>query len=370
MDNFLNLAKKGYEAYSESQQSKNGGSSPSQNQGGSQGYGNNQSYGSNQNQYGGSQGYGNNQGGSYDNPSGYNKPQSPQSSGNYNSNDSSSGYNNPSGNSYNRPQSPQNSGYNNQGNTQHHGQHHGGNSQYGNPQNQNQGGGGGAAQEYYSGSSGNYGNSPSSGNNQGYGNNQEYGNSQGYGNSGRPDSKRGWSFVVQDTNFISSLVDHDEALKTAEQHGSGDKSLFSTALSFVNKQDHGKPINEQDVADAHQKAYGGGNASSLNASSLGSAAAMHVLQQFMGGKNSGNSGSSGGSSTQLISMAMAEATKLFDKSGGAASGNKQDAVNGAAATVMTLLVQSKLSGLGGSAPTTGGSNSGGLGSLLSLVSFS
>lgn len=62
-------------------------------------------------------------------------------------------------------------------------------------------------------------------------------------------------------------------------------------------------------------------------------------------------------------MAMAEASKLFDKSGGAASGNKQDAVNGAAMTVMKLLVQSKFSG-----GAVGGSNSGGLGSLMSMVS--
>lgn len=62
-------------------------------------------------------------------------------------------------------------------------------------------------------------------------------------------------------------------------------------------------------------------------------------------------------------MAMAEATKLFDSSGGAASGNKQDAVNGAAMTVMKLLVQSKFSG------TTGGGSSGGLGSLMGLVRF-
>ena len=66
--------------------------------------------------------------------------------------------------------------------------------------------------------------------------------------------------------------------------------------------------------------------------------------------------------TQLISMAMAEATKVFDKTGG--KGDKQEAVNGAAVTVMKLLVQSKLGG----APTIGGSNSGGLGGLLSLVS--
>lgn len=61
-------------------------------------------------------------------------------------------------------------------------------------------------------------------------------------------------------------------------------------------------------------------------------------------------------------MAMAEASKLFEQSGGAASGNKQDAVNGAAMTVMKLLVQSKFSSV------TGGSSSGGLSGLMSLVS--
>lgn len=62
---------------------------------------------------------------------------------------------------------------------------------------------------------------------------------------------------------------------------------------------------------------------------------------------------------------MAEASKLFDKSGGAASGSKQDAVNGAAMTVMKLLVQSKIGG-----GTTGGKDSGGLGGLVGLVSAS
>ena len=62
-------------------------------------------------------------------------------------------------------------------------------------------------------------------------------------------------------------------------------------------------------------------------------------------------------------MAMAEASKLFDKSGGGSSGGKQEAVNGAAMTAVKLLVQSKFSG-----GVTGGGNSGGLGSLMSLVS--
>ena len=60
-------------------------------------------------------------------------------------------------------------------------------------------------------------------------------------------------------------------------------------------------------------------------------------------------------------MAMAEASKLFDQSGGGSQGGKQDAVNGAAMTVTKLLVQSKFSGM------TGGKDSGGLGGLASMV---
>ena len=91
---------------------------------------------------------------------------------------------------------------------------------------------------------------------------------------------------------------------------------------------------------------------------MGSAAAMQILKGFTSG------GGGGGSQSQLIGLAMAEASKLFDQSGGASSGNKQDAVNGAAMTVMKLLVQSKFSG-----GTTGGGNSGGLSGLMGLVSF-
>ena len=50
--------------------------------------------------------------------------------------------------------------------------------------------------------------------------------------------------------------------------------------------------------------------------------------------------------------------KLFNKAGG--SGNQQDVVSGAVSTIMKFMVQSKL--------TTGGSNSGGLGGLMSMVS--
>ena len=77
---------------------------------------------------------------------------------------------------------------------------------------------------------------------------------------------------------------------------------------------------------------------------------------------SGGGGGGGGSQTQLVSMAMAEASKLFDQHGGGGGGGKQDAINGAAMTVTKLLAQSKFGG-----GTTGGGDSGGLGSLAGLV---
>ncbi|KIL71687.1 hypothetical protein M378DRAFT_183054 [Amanita muscaria Koide BX008] len=163
-------------------------------------------------------------------------------------------------------------------------------------------------------------------------------------------------------------IDHGgEAIRSAQQHGSGHGDLFSSALSFVsnNKQAHHDPVDEDSVVEAHRAAYdqeGGG--SGLNAKSLGSAAAMQAFKKFTsGGGSSGGSsgGGEGNTQTQLISLAMAEAVKLFDKSGGGSSGSKQDAVNGAAMMAMKLLVQSKFGG------TTGGSNSGGLGSLMGLA---
>ncbi|PBL00542.1 beta-flanking protein [Armillaria gallica] len=162
----------------------------------------------------------------------------------------------------------------------------------------------------------------------------------------------------------SPSFDHDEVVRTAEKHGSADSSVFSSALSFVkqNAGEHNQPIDEDHVTNAHKKAYEEGSASSLSANSLGSAAALQALKKFTSGGSSSSSGGSG-SQTQLISLAMAEATKLFEKSGGAASGNKQDAVNGAAMTVMKLFVQSKMGG-----STTGAGNSGGLSGLLSLAS--
>ena len=167
-------------------------------------------------------------------------------------------------------------------------------------------------------------------------------------------------------------IDGDEAVRGAAKDGSGSSDLFASALSFLGqkKSERHEPIDEEEATRAHEKAYKQGNTAGLDSSALGKAAALQVLQQFVGGGSQSTPSAapakpsaSGSSSTQLISLAMAEATKLFDKQGSSAQGNKQDAVNSAAMTIMKLLVQSKLSGGG----TTGGKDSGGLGQLIGLA---
>jgi len=152
-------------------------------------------------------------------------------------------------------------------------------------------------------------------------------------------------------------VDNEAAAQRAAEQSGQDPSLFHQALQHVhsNQAQHQAPVDEEAVVNAHKAAYGGGDASSLDEGSMGAAAAMQIMKQFTSG---GGGGGGGGMQTQLMSMAMSEASNLFDSSG--SSGNKQACVNSAAMMVMKLMVQSKLGMLGGG-------NSGGLGGIMGMV---
>jgi len=185
---------------------------------------------------------------------------------------------------------------------------------------------------------------------------QEY-NSPDHSGGGRP----------HNSNHIPD-IDDDHVVSTAkESHESEQSDLFSQGLAFVKGQmgnGGSHEIDEEHLQRAHSEAYKSeGNASKMDASSLGAAAAMQALKQFTSSGGSSDSRGKSGGNTQstLIGMAMAEASKLFDKSGGAKQGTKQDAINGAAGTVMKFLIKSKFS------QATGGSNSGGLGQLMGLA---
>lgn len=166
-------------------------------------------------------------------------------------------------------------------------------------------------------------------------------------------------------------VDHGQAAKIAnnESGSSGNSELFSQAMAFLGGGNHSTPVNEEHVTEAHKQVYESGDTSNVSANAIGSAAAMQVLKSFMSSGGSTENKSGGGDfQTKMIGMAMSEASKMFDKTGN--QGDKQDAVNGAAATMFKLLVQSKFSGSTSSGEPvshTGGGDSGGLGSLMKLA---
>ncbi|KAK4055729.1 hypothetical protein OIV83_000275 [Microbotryomycetes sp. JL201] len=156
---------------------------------------------------------------------------------------------------------------------------------------------------------------------------------------------------------------------------SGDKDLFSSAMSFLNNNfDDKDDLNEDDAVKAHEQVYSNQGAQQLGSQQMGAAAAMQALKKFTSGSNEASMGSSSGGGsfqTKLVALAMAEAAKLFD-SKPAANGNKQDVVQSAAATMMKLLLKNKTSGMmgagseGGSA-MGGGGGAGGMSQLLGMA---
>ncbi|KAM3428867.1 hypothetical protein MY4824_008572 [Beauveria thailandica] len=142
--------------------------------------------------------------------------------------------------------------------------------------------------------------------------------------------------------------------------GSGGNDLFSSVLSsLTHKEDDLKQgdVDEKDAAEKHDQVYNkGDNNTSVNA--MGTAAAMQALKKF----TSGGQEEKGGKN-DFISLAMGEASKLFDSKaadGSVASGaEKQSVIQKAAEVAMKLYFKSQLQQSGGS---------GGLGGLASMAS--
>ncbi|KAH8928989.1 hypothetical protein BT69DRAFT_362826 [Atractiella rhizophila] len=162
-------------------------------------------------------------------------------------------------------------------------------------------------------------------------------------------------------------------LDAAARHAAADRGdeeggLFGMALHHIKNTNASEPINEHEATRAHEEAYAKGNASSMDAKSIGTAAALQAMKMFTSGSGSAgassHSSSGGDMQSKMIGMAMSEAAKLFESTGGQAAGGKTDAVSSAGATMLKLIVQSKLKGAG----AMGGSDSGGLSGLMGMAS--
>jgi hypothetical protein len=117
------------------------------------------------------------------------------------------------------------------------------------------------------------------------------------------------------------------------------------------------------MQQSHQQLYQGSGGSQQHTSeSLGAGAAYQAFQKLSGG---GSGGSSGGGQSQMISMAMQEASKLFDQQSGqgnvAGGADKQSAVQSAAKMAFQLYMKNQMGG------GSGGSG-GGISGLMSMAS--
>lgn len=139
-------------------------------------------------------------------------------------------------------------------------------------------------------------------------------------------------------------------------------------MSFLNGNKHdieNERVDEDRLQQSHDKLYNqGGGSQQHDSQSLGAGAAMQAFKMFSGGSGSSGQSSGGGGQAQMISMAMQEASKLFDKQnaqGNVAGGtDKQSVINSAAKMALQMYMKN---GMGG-----GGGSSGGLGGLMSMAS--
>ncbi|KAJ9210641.1 hypothetical protein DTO166G4_7784 [Paecilomyces variotii] len=196
---------------------------------------------------------------------------------------------------------------------------------------------------------------------------QEYGGGrQEYGGGDRSEGRYN-DTRYDDTpqnRYSSHNDDYSGAVSHAQRHDDDsdqNSSFFSQAASFLSQNkdrfSSNTDIDEEQAVKAHKSLYGGSGDSDQQHSSqsVGAGAAIEALKKFTQGSSGG-----GDDKSQLIGLAMAQASKLWDQQGGNASGDKQSAINSAAEMALKMYLKNQGgSGLGG----TGGPSG-----LLSLAS--
>lgn len=133
----------------------------------------------------------------------------------------------------------------------------------------------------------------------------------GHGHHGQMPDTSGTSYG--DRGISDFMSDLSGAQSHAKNHssGSGDDSLFGSALNMIQQKQGSlanEGVDESSMVNAHQSFFGGGDSSNATSGGIGAASAMQALKMFGGGSSS----SSGGSSqNEFVGMAMGQAAKLF-----------------------------------------------------------
>ncbi|CAK9780938.1 hypothetical protein CC85DRAFT_291601 [Cutaneotrichosporon oleaginosum] len=162
------------------------------------------------------------------------------------------------------------------------------------------------------------------------------------------------------------------------QHGNPhdlEKPMTNVLSSIQTVQRPDAAVDESALAQAHQQAYNNGHANptqahQLSTEGMGAAAAIQAFKDFAGAGTRQAQEGPGHQSliSKLLGMAMSEAVKLFQKSGGAADGGSEaDVMSAAGQALMKLLIQNQVQGaLGGG--TGSGGNGPNIGQLMSIAS--
>ncbi|KAK5088117.1 hypothetical protein LTS08_004824 [Lithohypha guttulata] len=165
--------------------------------------------------------------------------------------------------------------------------------------------------------------------------------------------------------YPSTNDEFGQAAQHASNHRPGDADMFSSAMSFLSgnqQRIQNEDYDEDRIQQSHQQLYQhGGSGQQFDSQSLGAGAAMQALKTFQGGNNGKQQG---GGQAQMISLAMQEASKLFDQQSGqgkVASGtDKQSVITSAAKMALQMYMKNQMGG----GSTSGGGPSG----LMSLAS--
>lgn len=155
----------------------------------------------------------------------------------------------------------------------------------------------------------------------------------------------GYRLAQPSTN---ASVDFASLLSGANAQGANGNQLqgmLSAAMGHIQSNvSPNSSVDEKSAEQAHNQAYNQGNAGGLDAQSMGAAAAIQAFKSFASGNAGGQEQGQQSMISKLIGMALAEASKLFNKAGGAQGGSEQDVLNSAGSTVMKLLVQNQVQG--------------------------
>lgn len=154
-------------------------------------------------------------------------------------------------------------------------------------------------------------------------------------------------YLVLCTGYINKYI-------SLEEH------LFSSVLSKLQPPQENPHLDETEAehaAHAHEKIYNNQNNTQASSRDMGSAAAMQAFKMFSGGNKS-----SGGSSNELVGLAMGEAMKLFKSQGGSSSGANQSEMLQQAAMMAMKLYMTQQAG-----NNQGGASGGGLGQVMGIL---